>query len=689
MHEPPPLDFVPEPIYLEFIPPEDDVFPAEEQPLPTAVSPTTDSLGYITESDPDEDLEEEDDEDLEEDPADYPTNRDDDDDEEEEERFHARTPRLIRISREAWAQSMVGSDMARFEIRSLRTTKMPLRKAPRTRTTLATATTTTLMTDAAIWALISRGVADALAEHEIQRNYNLNGDGSQGSGSGIARHVRLTRECTYTDFLKCQPMNLKVQNQVKFATCTLHGVGLTWWKSHVKTVGHDAAYGVPWNTIMKMMTANYTQRSQELALLYERMFPEESDTIEMYVGGLPDMIHGSVMASKTNIMQDAVEFATELMDKKIRTFAERQIENKRKQADNQQQQNKSTLYSLKETDLESTQNNAVAKLPLLKQGDYEMWKLRIEQYFQVQDYALWDVIENGNSFKPVPRTIANVDGTSTSTIPGPVTTEEKTQKKNDVKARSMLLMALHNEHLLTFSQYKDAKTLFEAIQARFGGNNATKKTQKTLRSRCENISQEDLNMMFLRSLPSEWNTLCTNEVDTATIQVSTVSTSISTISSHDNTANLSDATVYAFLANQPNESRLVHEDLEQIHEDDMEEMYLKWKCRSLRNQESRPRNQDSSIKTVNVEDTSSKEMVVIDGAGFDRSYMADDKAPTNMVLMAFSDSKEFQHHEFKGYGPKDSKSVCVDTSNEIKKDLDAPTIKDWVSDSDYDESEIM
>nr|GEY91622.1 ribonuclease H-like domain-containing protein [Tanacetum cinerariifolium]GEZ10348.1 ribonuclease H-like domain-containing protein [Tanacetum cinerariifolium] len=131
-------------------------------------------------------------------------------------------------------------------------------------------------------------------------------------------------------------------------------------------------------------------------------------------------------------------------------------------------------------DLESAQNNAVAKLPLLKQGDYKMWKLRIEQYFQVQDYALWDVIENGNSFKPVPRTTTNADGTPTSTISGPVTTEEKAQKKNDVKARSMLLMALPNEHLLIFSQYKDAKTLFEAIQARFGRNDATKKTQRTL-----------------------------------------------------------------------------------------------------------------------------------------------------------------------------------------------------------------
>ncbi|GKC39999.1 hypothetical protein Tco_1052383 [Tanacetum coccineum] len=76
-----------------------------------------------------------------------------------------------------------------------------------------------------------------------------------------------------------------------------------------------------------------------------------------------------------------------------------------------------------------------------------MWRLKIKQYFQVQDYALWDVIENGNSFRPVAQTTTNVDGTSTSLIPGLVTTEEKVQKKNDVKARSMLLMALPNEHI--------------------------------------------------------------------------------------------------------------------------------------------------------------------------------------------------------------------------------------------------
>ncbi|GKB00889.1 ribonuclease H-like domain-containing protein [Tanacetum coccineum] len=289
-------------------------------------------------------------------------------------------------------------------------------------------------------------------------------------------------------------------------------------------------------------------------------------------------------------------------------------------------------------DLESTSNNTVAKFPLLKQGDYEMWKLRIEQYFQIQDYALWEVIEYGNSFKPVPRTTTNADGTSTLTISVPITSEEKTQKKNDLKARSMLLMALPNEHLLTFSQYEDAKTLFEAIKARFG-----------------------MQLMLLRK--HRRTTL------------------------KHNTATLSDATIYAFLANQPKGSQVVHEDLEQIHDDDLEEMDLKWQlallsvrarkkitingsdtagfdkskvecfnchklghfareCKNQRSQENRSRsydsknrNQESSKRIVNIKEITPKAMVAVDGTGFDWSFMADEEVPTNMALMAFSDSE--------------------------------------------------
>ncbi|GKE48887.1 hypothetical protein Tco_1480145 [Tanacetum coccineum] len=114
----------------------------------------------------------------------------------------------------------------------------------------------------------------------------------------------------------------------------------------------------------------------------------------------------------------------------------------------------------------------------------------------------------------------------------------------------------------------------------------------------------------------------TNKVNTSNVQVSTANSTVSTDSTLDSTANLSDATIYAFLANQPNGCQLVHEDLKQIHEDDLEEMDLKWQLallsmrarRGLRNQESRARNQDNSRRTVNVEDISSKAIVAIDGA---------------------------------------------------------------------------
>ncbi|GJY97709.1 hypothetical protein Tco_0514619, partial [Tanacetum coccineum] len=181
----------------------------------------------------------------------------------------------------------------------------------------------------------------------------------------------------------------------------------------------------------------------------------------------------------------------------------------------------------------------------------------------------------------------------------------------------------------------------------------------------------------------------TNEANTVNVQVSTANTSVSTHSTLDSTANLSDANVYAFLANQPNGSQLVHEDLKQIHEDDLEEIDLKWQlallsmrerkyyqrtrkkitingshtagydkskvecfnshkmgnftreCKVPRNQESKPRNQDSSRRTMNVEDTSSKAMVAINGAGLDWSFMEEKEVTTNIALMDFSDSERF------------------------------------------------
>ncbi|GJR93475.1 putative reverse transcriptase domain-containing protein [Tanacetum coccineum] len=109
--------------------------------------------------------------------------------------------------------------------------------------------------------------------------------------------------------------NCAVENQVKFATCTLHGVALTWWKSHVKTVGQDAAHGMPWNTLMKMITA------KSWLCCAGGCFPKSLIRLKS-MSVVFDMMHGSVMTSKPKTMHDAIEFATELMDKKIHTFVE-------------------------------------------------------------------------------------------------------------------------------------------------------------------------------------------------------------------------------------------------------------------------------------------------------------------------------------------------------------------------------
>ncbi|GJX23984.1 reverse transcriptase domain-containing protein [Tanacetum coccineum] len=215
--------------------------------------------------------------------------------------------------------------------------------------------------------MIDQGVTAALAA----RDANRNGDDSHTSGTGTEGVVELTQwfERMETVF---RISNCSVENQIKFSTCTLLAGALTWWNSHVLTVSHDVTYAMTWADLRKKMidkycprnemknleaelwnlkvkgtdVIGYNQRFQELALLCVRMFPEESDKIERYVGGLPDMIHGNIVASKPKTMQEAVEMATELMDKKVSTIAERQAENKRKfentsrNNQNQQQQNK-------------------------------------------------------------------------------------------------------------------------------------------------------------------------------------------------------------------------------------------------------------------------------------------------------------------------------------------------------------
>ncbi|GJU89086.1 putative ribonuclease H-like domain-containing protein [Tanacetum coccineum] len=195
------------------------------------------------------------------------------------------------------------------------------------------------------------------------------------------------------------------------------------------------------------------------------------------------------------------------------------------------------------------------------------------------------------------------------------------------------------------------------------------------------ITQEDLNSNFF-SLPPEWNTHVVVWMNKAGIKtmsiddlynnfkiveqdvkksvdantVSTVSPNVNTASPQVSTTNFSDNIVYAFMVENPNGSNLLQHDLEQIHEDDLEVIDLKWRlsllsmrakreCKAPRNKESQFRNQDNTRKQGNNEDTSSKAMLAIDGVGFDWSDMAEEQVQQNMALMAFSNSK-FNQTEF-------------------------------------------
>nr|GFB21512.1 hypothetical protein [Tanacetum cinerariifolium] len=173
--------------------------------------------------------------------------------------------------------------------------------------------------------MIDQGVNDAL------RDANRTGDDSHTSGTGVRRTERVTQECTYQDFMKCQPLYFKgtegvveltqwfermetvfrisnclAENQVKFATCTLLAGALTWWNSHIRIVDNDAAYVMTWIELKKKMANKYCPRNE--------MKKIETEFWNLEVQGT----------------DESTEMATGLMDKKIRTYAERQAANKRK-----------------------------------------------------------------------------------------------------------------------------------------------------------------------------------------------------------------------------------------------------------------------------------------------------------------------------------------------------------------------
>ncbi|GKB01191.1 putative ribonuclease H-like domain-containing protein [Tanacetum coccineum] len=122
-----------------------------------------------------------------------------------------------------------------------------------------------------------------------------------------------------------------------------------------------------------------------------------------------------------------------------------------------------------------TSSVTALRIPIIKKGEYDLWSMKMRQYIAITDHILWDIITNGDQ--------ATTDPASSSV---PKTSLAANARRNNEKALNILLSAIPDRHLLSFHDATNAKTLWTAIKARFGGNEASKKMQKNLLSWCSN-----------------------------------------------------------------------------------------------------------------------------------------------------------------------------------------------------------
>ncbi|GJX16234.1 putative reverse transcriptase domain-containing protein [Tanacetum coccineum] len=200
----------------------------------------------------------------------------------------------------------------------------------------------------------------AMIDQALQRN-SINRDASHSSHRDDRRNVQTARPCYYADFMKCQPLNFKgtegvvgltrwiekmesvfnisgcaIENQVKFATCTLLDAALTWWNGQIRTLGPEA-YAMTWEVLKKKMTDKYCPQGEikklEIELWNLKFVANETEKVDKYISGLPDNIYGNVKSARPKTLDETIELANDLMDQKFRTYAERQSGNKRKADD--------------------------------------------------------------------------------------------------------------------------------------------------------------------------------------------------------------------------------------------------------------------------------------------------------------------------------------------------------------------
>nr|GEV29088.1 zinc finger, CCHC-type [Tanacetum cinerariifolium] len=275
----------------------------------------------------------------------------------------------------------------------------------------------------------------------------------------------------------------------------------------------------------------------------------------------------------------------------------------------------------------------VAKIPVLDTGKFKQWQFRMRQYLQHEHYALWEVIEFEDSYEAPANDPSTTTTNTTSGEAGTksgrtvtLTTEDMQKKKNDVKARTTLLLSLLDEHQLRFSKYKTARELWAAILKTFGGNEATKKTKKNLlKQQYGNFraeGSENLEQTFTRLQVIVGQLQGNDEVNTASVY--TTSSNVPTAGANVTTVSINQETACAYIASQSSGSQIKFEDINQIDEDDMEEMgHFARECRAPRNQDRGRR--DNYRQGSKAEEQAPKALMAIDRVGWDCSYMANDE----------------------------------------------------------------
>ncbi|GJY98898.1 hypothetical protein Tco_0516328 [Tanacetum coccineum] len=238
-------------------------------------------------------------------------------------------------------------------------------------------------------------------------------------------------------------------------------------------------------------------------------------------------------------------------------------------------------------DHDSAHMVAASKVPMLKPGKYDIWRMRIEQYIQMINFALWEVIENGAT---LPKTKI-MEGVMTEM---PITTAEE---------KATRILERNKADLDTMSMddlYNNLKVYEPEVKRMYSSSSSTQ------------------NMAFVST--SNNNTSSTNEAVNTAHGVSIASTQVN-VANSTNIDNLSDAIICSFFASQLNSPQLVYEDLQQIHSDDMEEMDLRWQMamltmrakRALKNQDNKSK--ESSKRIVPVKTSTSTALVSCDGLG--------------------------------------------------------------------------